>query len=175
MRELGWCSCVDAYDLISIAFRSQGSISSICEIWHAGVGRNDTRRQTHKVLRHVPVLGSQNLIRLSFEPDTRRPLFGCHCTQRTSHPCPMVEVSFLDFGLWDRQDNPLINGATYQSKFSLPYFLRTPRSSAWHRHCRSQSGCRLAKMKGHGWQMGVPINSIYHLALISQYRFIIQS
>ena len=43
-------------------------------------------RDTHRVDRTLPVLGSQNLVRLSLDPDASRPLVGCHLTHLTSQP-----------------------------------------------------------------------------------------
>ena len=48
----------------------------------------DSKRKgrTHKVVSTLEVRGSQNLMRLSLLPDTRRPFVGCHLTHLTSHP-----------------------------------------------------------------------------------------
>lgn len=46
------------------------------------------RDKTYSVVKTLLVLGSQNLMRLSFDPETSSPLVGCHFTHFTSHPWP---------------------------------------------------------------------------------------
>lgn len=43
---------------------------------------------THRVVRTLPVLGSQNLTRLSLDPEASKPFVGCHLTHLTSQPWP---------------------------------------------------------------------------------------
>lgn len=47
----------------------------------------------YSVRKSVPVLGSQNLIKLFLLPDTSRLLVGCHFTHLTSYPCPVMDFS----------------------------------------------------------------------------------
>jgi len=74
MPLLGLCFCVGAWEVIE----------------QFSATENDG---PHRVERQVPVRGSQNLIKLSLEPETRRPFVGCHSTHRTSQPWPARKVN----------------------------------------------------------------------------------
>ncbi len=71
-------------DLWECLYRWRGfSVDQCCSRVYLNLIRN-----THSVLKSLPVLGSQNLTNKSLLPETTRPFVGCQSTHLTSHPWP---------------------------------------------------------------------------------------
>lgn len=80
---------------------------------------------TYNVERTVPVRGSQNLMRLSLLPDTRRPFVGCHSTHFTSQPWPMHYVEYIKM----RRNGERLPVRTLSPRLSSKDHMRTVESS----------------------------------------------
>lgn len=72
----------------------------------------------------VPVRGSQNLMRLSLLPDTRRPFVGCHSTHFTSQPWPTYYCQYMK--IHKRERLPV---STLSPRLSSKDHMRTVESS----------------------------------------------